>query len=77
MQMQQRQRQEEHIDSMIGIFQSDNTESKNMGWFDASHQSILLANPPDRYLFISKRNSHFGLFEVLNLLVSHILIISR
>lgn len=52
MQMQQRQRQEEHIDSMTGIFQSDNTESKNMGWFDASHQSILLANPPDRFWLI-------------------------
>lgn len=42
--MQQEQRHEERVDSMIGRCQSGNAGSQNMSWFAAGHQSVLLAS---------------------------------
>lgn len=74
--MQQGQRQEEHIDLMIGICQSDNTESKNVGWFHVSQQSVLLASILilQTDTLSSPREIHFlaYLMPILKLLVSYI-----
>lgn len=47
---------------VIGIYQSESTEIR-VGSMRATSPVGLHINPPATFLFISKRNSHFGLFD--------------